>query len=155
MGTVSPPPLAMVSLLLLVFMITSVLAADLQQSPLGLATRDPRLFYISSSTATETLKTQTLCFKSGTTAITAACSKRKRREIQKAFDLNINPSKNVLEEVEFGDLEELHDTTHREGKFLQYWATFTTTTTTTSYTSTSTIATLECTPSNFGVSACS
>merc|ERR1712243_112378 len=133
----------------------TVLAADLQQSPPGVATRDPRLFYISSSTTTTTLKTSSLCFKSSGTAL-ATTSKRKRRELMQDVPeaLDINPSKNVLEEVEFGDLEELHDTTNREPKFLQYWATLTSTTTTTSYTATQTIYSLECTPANFGVSEC-
>ena len=42
----------------------------------------------------------------------------------------------------------------REGKFLVYWMTTTSITTITSYSATNTMASIVCTPSNFGVSQC-
>ena len=39
--------------------------------------RQPKLFYISSSTTTSTVSTSTVCFKSGTAL--ATCSKKKRK----------------------------------------------------------------------------
>lgn len=42
----------------------------------------------------------------------------------------------------------------REGKFVLYWLTTTSTSTTTAYSTTSTIASLTCTPSGFGLSSC-
>ena len=42
----------------------------------------------------------------------------------------------------------------REARFLIYWATSTSYTTSTTFTGTSTIASLECTPPSFAISAC-
>ena len=42
----------------------------------------------------------------------------------------------------------------RQAKFLLYWRTTSLTSTTTTYTGTSTLASLECTPSNFGLQSC-
>ena len=52
-------------------------------------------------------------------------------------------------------LEEYKDDSRaREARFLLYWATSTSYTTSTTYTSTSTLASLECTPPSFAISAC-
>merc|ERR1719220_2895059 len=102
-------------------------------------TRQPKLFYISSST------------------ITSACKRKRKRDIMsvEAPDL-IKPSRNSrMDEEEFEDLLEGGEKQNqRDPKFLLYWATLTSTSTSTSYTATSTIATLECTPSAFGVKTC-
>ena len=52
-------------------------------------------------------------------------------------------------------LEEYKDDSRaREARFLLYWATSTSYTTSTCYTGTSTLASLECTPPSFTISAC-
>merc|ERR1719479_77238 len=119
-------------------------------------TRQPKLFYISSFTTTSTLSTTTVCYKTKT-AITTACKRKRKRDIMsvEAPDL-IKPSRNSrMDEEEFEDLLEGGEKQNqRDPKFLLYWATLTSTSTSTSYTATSTIATLECTPSAFGVKTC-
>jgi hypothetical protein len=55
-----------------------------------------------------------------------------------------------------GSINEIEEETDsgRNARFLVYWMTTTTTHTLTSYTSILTIASLSCTPSNFGLSLC-
>jgi len=123
--------------------------------------RQPKLFYISSSTTTSTFSTSTICFKS-TTAALLTCSKRKRKrdimsELQDAPE-SIKPSRNSrMDEEELEDvLEAVEKETEnqRDPKFLLYWATLTSTSTSTSYTATQTLYSLECTPTAFGTSLC-
>merc|ERR1712055_938440 len=82
-------------------------------------TRNPRLFYVSSSTSTS--YATTVCFIA---AATGAC-KRKRRNL-------------VADELE-SQLDGEEESVERNAKMMLYWVT--TTTTTTSYTATSTLAT--------------
>jgi hypothetical protein len=111
------------------------------------------MFYISSSTATSTLSTSTVCFKS-TNALIACTKKKKKRDIMgKKRDimhegLQINPSSSLQPEGMV--LQE----DKRDPRFLLYWATLTTTLTTTSFTATMTIYSLGCTPTGFGTSVC-
>ena len=124
--------------------------------------RQPKLFYISSSTTTSTFSTNTICFKSSGTTF-AACTKRKRKRdtmselIQDAPE-SIKPSRNSrMDEEELEDvLEAVEKETEnqRDPKFLLYWATLTSTSTSTSYTATQTLYSLECTPTAFGTSLC-
>ena len=127
--------------------------------------RQPKLFYISSSTTTSTVSTSTVCFKSGTTL--AACTRKKRKRdimselLEDASAESIKPSRNSrMDEDELEEAVDLLEATEkqtenqRDPKFLLYWATLTSTSTSTSYTSTVTLATLECTPTGFGTSLC-
>ena len=127
--------------------------------------RQPKLFYISSSTTTSTVSTSTVCFKSGTALATCSKKKRKRDIMSELVDSeSIKPSRNSrMDEEEEEELEEAVDLlesaekqaeNHRDPKFLLYWATLTSTSTSTSYTATVTIHSLECTPSGFGTSLC-
>jgi hypothetical protein len=119
--------------------------------------RDPKLFYISSSTTTSTLKTVTVCFKSSTAAMALCARKKKKRDITPVEGLDINPSRNSRMGDKFDDGEvELGsgEKSMRDPKFLLYWATLTSTSTSTSYTSTQTIYSLGCTPAGFGTSLC-
>merc|ERR1719278_1007945 len=119
--------------------------------------RQPKLFYISSSTTTSTV-----CFKSGTALATCSKKKRKRDIMTDLLDdpsVSIKPSRNsrMEEEEEVADiLDQVEKSTenHRDPKFLLYWATLTSTSTSTSYTATQTIYSLECTPTGFGTSLC-
>ena len=124
--------------------------------------RQPKLFYISSSTTTSTVSTSTVCFKSGTALATCSKKKRKRDIMTDLLDdpsVSIKPSRNsrMEEEEEVADiLDQVEKSTenHRDPKFLLYWATLTSTSTSTSYTATQTIYSLECTPTGFGTSLC-
>jgi hypothetical protein len=122
--------------------------------------RQPKLFYISSSTTTSTFTTNTVCFKAAATLATCARKKRKRdimSELQDAPE-SIKPSRNSrMDEEELEDvLEAVEKETEnqRDPKFLLYWATLTSTSTSTTYTATQTFYSLECTPTAFGTSAC-
>merc|ERR1719208_257350 len=150
--------------------------SDLQKKPVvasSLSNRAARLFFVS--TTTSTLSTTTVCFYSHTTAVTTACTGRKKRTIftnpETGEDsyLEIAPERTERDlkmdsedeadtekdvETQVGELEsgrkESEDV--RDAKFLLYWAT--STSTSTSYTATSTIATVNCTPSSFSISVC-
>jgi len=120
--------------------------------------REGRLFLVSSSTSTTTLKTSTICFTTNT-AITAACAGRKKRTIldnpMDTIDYEVNPVSRETREADVAS-SQMAETPgkNREGKYLLYWMTSTSTTTTTSYSSTVTLSKLECTPSNFLYKAC-
>merc|ERR550532_233585 len=94
--------------------------------------RQPKLFYISSSTTTSTVSTSTVSIKS---------SRNSRMEDEEEVS-------DILDQVEKSTEN------HRDPKFLLYWATLTSTSTSTSYTATQTIYSLECTPTGFGTSLC-
>ena len=66
-------------------------------------------------------------------------------------------SKEGLEQEQLENEDELQSgktEAERQAKFLLYWRTTSLTSTTTTYTGTSTLASLECTPSNFGLQSC-
>merc|ERR1711920_987289 len=105
--------------------------------------RHPKLFFVSTSSTTSTLKTGTECYVSSGTLST--CPGRKRRAI--LFDgaqldqSDVEPSQlteGVRSSKELGS--------DRKGKFLLYWIT------TTSISTTFTISSVVCTPS--GASVC-
>merc|ERR1740128_735153 len=125
------------------------------------ATRNPRLFLVTTSSTTSTLMTSSICYSTAAgTAVTTACTgKRKKRailsELIDSHDddkaINIQPS-GKLHESEGKHVEELMSTKHEEGdrearllNGLLYWITTTTTSTTTSFTTTITIAGVKCT----------
>merc|ERR1711994_880935 len=124
-------------------------------------TRQPKLFFVSSSSATSSVSTSTVCFKS-TSAGIVECGKRKKRSmVVDGFSGEageIQPKSSF--ETEFDSDPKLDSgakdpiTSDRDGRFLLYWLTTTSTSTTTIYTGTSALATLNCTPSGFTVSAC-
>eukprot|EP00090_Calanus_glacialis_P027743 TRINITY_DN439_c0_g1_i1.p1 TRINITY_DN439_c0_g1~~TRINITY_DN439_c0_g1_i1.p1 ORF type:complete len:162 (+),score=32.34 TRINITY_DN439_c0_g1_i1:52-537(+) len=132
-------------------------------------TRNPRLFWVSSttstSTTTSTLSTNTLCFVTGNMAISTAC-KRKRRfinfdpllgkgtesEIQASLINDESKHEDMVDEIDSGkdDNSEDDKTAERQAKFLLYWMTTTltstSTTTSTSFSSTQTLTLTVCTP---------
>merc|ERR1719492_326840 len=114
--------------------------------------REGRLFLVSHSTTTTTLKTSTFCYNSGTTTITTTCTGRKKRTIVDSPLDNVEvaeftPVESESEDVKSSQLDDNGKPVSRERKFLLYWMTSTSTTTTTSYTTTISIASVECTPS--------
>merc|ERR1712088_293006 len=125
-------------------------------------TRQPKLFYVSSSSTTSSVSTATVCYKP-TSAGVVACGKRRRRALidtglNGADVTKIQPKNSFGEEadsdpkLESGAEDPI--TSDRDGRFLLYWLTTTSTSTTTIYTGTSTIATLNCTPSGYTLNSC-
>ena len=124
-------------------------------------TRQPKLFFVSSSSTTSSVSTSTVCFLSTSSGL-KACGKRKKRSMvvdgfsgdagkimpQTSFDAESDSDP----KVESGAEEST--TSDRDGRFLLYWLTTTSTSTTTIYTGTSTLATLQCTPGGYTLSAC-
>merc|ERR1712241_1293795 len=105
--------------------------------------RAPRLFYVSTTSSTTTIFTQTICYMSTATA-PVACGKRKKR----FSDLE-------GEEEEAPELDTSKDVDNkRDGKFLVYWLTTTSLSTLTSFTRTVTIGSIKCTPSGYTNTLC-
>jgi hypothetical protein len=148
----------MVTSALALFVLVSTTSATDVAPALG-QSREPKLFYISSSTTTSTLSTSTICFKS-TNALVACSKKKKKRDIVEALPregLGINPSRNsrMGEQFDEGEVQlGSGEKSMRDPKFLLYWATLTSTSTSTSFTATQTIYSLGCTPTGFGTSVC-
>merc|ERR1712083_598782 len=129
--------------------------------------RAPKLFYVSTQSSTTTLTTFSLCWVSSSTAVTVACGRKKRmitydpidgeeEEFQVAASKSSGqPSVDELAEDDVdieGSKNKLNAS--REGKFLVYWMTTTSITTITSYSQTRTLASVVCTPSNYGYVEC-
>merc|ERR1711976_1130965 len=114
--------------------------------------RNGRFFLVSTSTST--LSTTTVCY---VTSATATCGRKKRSIAEPVDDYDPDLISPVAHKDADEDDDELvdygmKDVTNRDARFLLYWAT--STSTTTSYTSPSTLATLECVPSSWTLSAC-
>ena len=107
--------------------------------------RKPRLFFVSTSSTTTTLQTQSICYVTSGTTITT-CTGRKRRSIKidGAQHADVNPSQ-LTQEVHSSQKEAEK---HREGRFLLYWITTTSISTSTSYTTTISVSAIECTRSD-------
>merc|ERR1711923_399349 len=125
--------------------------------------REPKLFFVSSSSTTSTISTHTICYKSTSTAV-GTCGKRKKRTILVDTD-DQEDSRMIEPSYSIGDEEEefvskiesgAEDAAvaQRDGRFLLYWLTTTSTSTTTIYTGTSTVASITCTPNGFPYSVC-
>merc|ERR1712062_253512 len=104
-------------------------------------TRNPRLFYVSSTTSTSFATT--LCYVPESPVV--ACKRKRRRMVE-----------DELERSQLDDWKIEGDDTEanmeRDARLMLYWVT--TTMTTTSYTATSTLATITCTPSDWEVPTC-
>merc|ERR1712026_477920 len=122
--------------------------------------REPRIFYVSTTSSTSTLMTATVCFQSSDKAA-VACGKRRKRRFVEADGKELDDIITPFKVPEFEDAEPAIETSKdmvanegREGRFLLYWLTTTSLSTLTSYTTTYTVASLTCTPSSYGLSAC-
>merc|ERR1711978_176019 len=124
--------------------------------------RAPRLFYVSTTSSTTTIFTQTICYMSTATA-PVACGKRKKRftdlDKQVSLDGAIEPFRTSdlegEEEEEAPELDTSKDVDNkRDGKFLVYWLTTTSLSTLTSFTRTVTIGSIKCTPSGYTNTLC-
>merc|ERR1712173_248286 len=83
------------------------------------AERNPRLFFVSTSSFTSTLSTLSTCLVT-TSAGASACSKRRKRMI---VDSDIEQSEYSEPELEPSQGEAA--VPHRDGRFLLYWLTTT------------------------------
>merc|ERR1712154_121191 len=126
----------------------------------GQKSREPKLFYVSSSSTTSSISTHTVCFSSTSTGVTT-CSGRKRRNIITAPYIDesrlIVPHRINSDDNEDSLIDNLASgvgESERDGRFLLYWLTTTSTSSTTIYTGTSVLATLDCTPNGFTLNGC-
>merc|ERR1712154_22884 len=123
-------------------------------------TRQPKLFYVSSSSTTSSISTVTVCFSSTSTGVTT-CNGRKRRNIltepfMEEASLIVPHRISDRDDDSFTDIDSGVAETEsvRDGRFLLYWLTTMTTSTTTIFTGTSVLATLDCTPNGFTLNGC-
>merc|ERR1712115_449965 len=91
--------------------------------------RDPRLFYVSTTTSTTTVLTATICFMTTNAALTTACGKRRKRFANSLVPLdgNIDPSRVSTLEGETDDYDSVItdsknpvESDKRKGRFLVY-----------------------------------
>ena len=142
------------SLIFLSCLLSLSLCAE-PSEPVGLASREPRLFYVSTSSSTTTISTITVCFSTSSIASLTQCKKKRRRSILDeaiSADTSVDISPQRTETVEDSkdlETENVEDQAQRDPRFLLYWITTTTTSTTTTYTLTSTVQSIVCTPAGF------
>jgi len=132
--------------------------------------RKNRQFFVSTTTISTTLSTQSVCFvQSNTLSMMLLCTfTRKKRTLDwEVFDkknLGIDASPSLKEgklsvaqeELDLAEKEpqiEL-EASERQKKFLNYWMTITKTSTITSYTTTSSFSAVICTPPDFPYGGC-
>ena len=113
--------------------------------------RQPKLFFVSTSSTTSTLQTASVCYATSGTP-SGTCTGRRKRSIK--IDgvplADVKPSQ-LNQEVQSSQDAKLD----REGRFLLYWITTTSISTSTSYTTTIKISAATCTPAvNIGWSIC-
>jgi hypothetical protein len=150
----------MVSKALLALALSACLVSS-QEAEDG-ALRQPKLFYVSTSTTTSTINTVTLCYHASSTLRSMSYCRRKKREVWKkrqvwpwaATDLlegeSISPTNlEGKDHVEGQRTVQAQGQREGEGRFLNYWMTTTTTATSYSYTATSKIGSVICTPPGF------
>merc|ERR1712242_198862 len=109
------------------------------------AARDPKLFFVSSSSTTSTISTSTLCYSTINSAATTCPGRKKKRAIMEAIDHDTPVEADKVSSLESG-MEEVESANQRQGKFLLYWLTTTSTSTTTTFTAT---LILSCVPTGF------
>merc|ERR1711992_136968 len=100
------------------------------------AARDPKLFFVSSSSTT--ISTSTLCYSTINSAATTCPGRKKERAIMEAIDHDTPVEADKASSLESG-MEEVESANQRQGKFLLYWLTTTSTSTTTTFTATATL----------------
>merc|ERR1711971_823113 len=104
--------------------------------------RQPKLFFISSTTLTTILTTSTFCYVTSTTTAMATCKKRRAIKSLSNTDsmTDIQPMRSSS-----SDAKKEEEGAKRDGRWLNYWITTTITTMTTSFTATASIASVICT----------
>merc|ERR550534_878005 len=163
-------------LLFLVATIFSTDVVDISGSKVD-ELRNPKLFYVSTTVSTVSVTTRCYfgngqgnnppdaiprcCYAAldGATNPGTFCGARRRRLVEDMPNgwMDESPRDIAEREIDFSRNERPQDIEEeghsRDAKLMLYWVT--TTSTTTSYTSTSTLATINCTPDNWTMLACS
>merc|ERR1712004_285647 len=115
--------------------------------------RKPRFFFVTTSSITETLRTNSLCYVTANAGFSGECKRRKKRSLFRTGRLPwydaVQPTKATRgDEEEYSEDESSsYEADGREGRFLLYWITTTSRSTTTIYSSTYSVHSVECTPS--------
>ena len=138
-------------LLSCVFCVCWCLDTEQGVSELSDSPRQPRLFFVSTSSTTSTISTLTYCFSSSAAAVTACRRKKRRSLVADSVEALgegelIEPARSSPLQLEQGEQEA---GAQRQGRFFLYWITTTSTSTTTTFTATSTIQSVVCTPQGF------
>ena len=131
--------------------------------------RQPKLFYVSSSTTTTTVKTVTFCYHVLSTSVgtggldpTHCGGKKKKRSIVNLIGEN-DEEEIVASKVsglsDYEEREKISETQvmegeEREAKFLNYWLTRTITNTLLDFTATSKVGSIACTPAGWSMLSC-
>ena len=114
--------------------------------------RKPRFFFVTTSSVTETLRTNSLCYVTAGAGFSGECKRRKKRSLFRTGRLPwydaVQPTKLTRGDEEEYSLDESssYEADGREGRFLLYWITTTSRSTTTIYSSTYSVHSVECTP---------
>merc|ERR1711962_183143 len=126
-------------------------------SGISVSQRNPKLFFVSTSSTTATLNTATTCWSSaaGTAAFPNCMTGRKKRFISDQMEDFSGLSRREITPVNKLDssLKEPESSGEREGRFLLHWITTTSISTLTSFTATNTIG-ITCTPAGFVLAQC-
>jgi len=148
----------------LLFILTGTVASsDVSEEHHVKPTRVGRIFLVSTTSSTSVLTTSTICWVSTNAAISAQCTRRKRRrdimddaEMEVEGKQLIAPSRMDREgsDDRQAELESGLGKGEREGRGFLYWATTTDISTSTTFSATSTLASLACTPSAFTINQC-
>merc|ERR1712154_405814 len=144
------------ALLFCLIFLASTIAIETEEAKV-VPSRQPKLFWVSSSATTSSVSTSTICFVSTATGFTTCKRRNILADAITDEDVEIHPQSTLSKDDSDADIEsgaEDPATSRRDGRFLLYWLTTTTTSTTTIYTATGTLATLACTPAGYTVSAC-
>ena len=114
--------------------------------------RKPRFFFVTTSSVTEPLRTNSLCYVTAGAGFSGECKRRKKRSLFRTGRLPwydaVQPTKLTRGDEEEYSLDESssYEADGREGRFLLYWITTTSRSTTTIYSSTYSVHSVECTP---------
>jgi len=114
--------------------------------------REPRFFFVTTSSITSILPTASLCYvKTAAANFEGECTGRKKRSFFRTPRLpkgTFQPTKVIREdELESSKAEpSSHEAEGREGRFLLYWITTTSRSISTSYTTTYSVSDVKCTP---------
>merc|ERR1719343_1837209 len=126
--------------------VAHVVTAQEEKNNVASPSRQSRLFYVTTQSTTSTLTTLTYCFVSSTTTLMTCGKRRRKRDLGPiGEDVEIKPHR--VDDASDLMPSEKTEPNERQGKFALYWLT-------TTSTSTSSIASLTCTPSGFGLSLC-
>merc|ERR1712071_13751 len=128
--------------------LANIASVSLSRSSANEKKRNPKLFFVSSTTSTSLAVT--LCWVSTLNTAVTQCGKRRRSIKTSAEESFLEDGISRTTHLDSSGAGETES--ERKAKFLLYW--LTTTTTITTFTGTSTIASINCTPAGYTVNQC-